>query len=80
MRKPVITQDTPAIRELFTDRKNILLCNVADAEDLAEKIRLLYADATLRAQIATGGYEVYQTHGTPKIVGAQLLKKFTSLT
>jgi glycosyltransferase involved in cell wall biosynthesis len=41
MHKPIITADTPAIRELLTDAKNVVLCKTADGEDLARKIRLL---------------------------------------
>ena len=36
---PVITADTPAIHEKFTDGKEVILCRAGDSEDLAEKIR-----------------------------------------
>lgn len=73
MRKPVITSDTPAIRELFTDRENILLCRVADSKDLADKILVLKKDKKLMKKIAEGGYNLYKEHATPKVIAEKLL-------
>ena len=73
MKKPVLTADTPAIRELFIDHENILLCRVADPEDLAKKINLLINNRTLREHIAVGGFEAYQANCTPAIIGSKLL-------
>jgi len=72
MKKPVISADTPAIRELFRGGENILLCQRANPEDLAEKILLLKEDAALRARIAEGGYKLYKEKATPKIIGKEL--------
>jgi len=72
--RPVVTSDTPAIKELFEDRKNILLCRHADSQDLADKILELKSNAELRSKIAQGGYELFQRRATPKIIGANLLK------
>ncbi len=72
MRKAVISADTPAIRELFTDRENILLCERANAEMLAEKILELCHDPALRDRIAEGGYRLYQQQTTPKKIGEAL--------
>jgi glycosyltransferase involved in cell wall biosynthesis len=73
MGKPVISANTPAIREVFTDRGNILLCNTADGADLADKIMMLKDNPTLRANIAKAGYELYLRKATPRIIGKQLL-------
>ena len=40
---PIITADTPAIREKFTNDKEVILCKAGDAEDLAEKIEKFHA-------------------------------------
>lgn len=80
MGKPVISGDTPAIRELFTDRSNILLCRMADSGDLAEKILELKNDLELREKIAEGGYELYNKYATPQIVGKNLLAELIALT
>jgi glycosyltransferase involved in cell wall biosynthesis len=74
MAKPVITSDTPAIREVFTDRKNILLCRNADAKDLARAIKELRDNAELRNGIAKQGYALFNTIGTPVIIGRYLAK------
>ena len=73
MKKAVISADTPAIRELFSDRENILLCKRASPESLAEKIKELCENQNLRNHIAEGGYRLFQERATPKIIGKELL-------
>lgn len=75
MRKPVVTGDTPAIREIFTDRKDILLADMGDSRDIAEKILLLKQDDKLREAIANNGYELFKLQLTPKKVVKKLLMK-----
>jgi len=74
MKRPVITADTPAARELFTDRENILFCKTADPEDLAKKILELKNNKDLREKIVEGGYKIFKKSATPKIIGKELLK------
>lgn len=74
MAKPVITADTPAARELFADRENILFCRAADAEDLAAKILKIKNNKELKDGIAQGGYEIFEKFCTPKIIAENLLK------
>jgi glycosyltransferase involved in cell wall biosynthesis len=73
MRKPIISSDVPALRELFEDKKNILFCRHADPDDLAEKIMELKNSPDLREKIARGAYELYQSQCTPKVIAKQLL-------
>lgn len=79
LRKPVISADTPAMRELFTDRENILFCRIGNHEDLANKILELKNDEVLREKIAAGGYRLFQEKATPKVIAKDLLKGFNSL-
>lgn len=74
MKKPLITADTPAIRELFKNEENCLLSNVADSADLAQKILLLKNNSELRNRIAENGYKLYKEKLTPKILVQQLIK------
>ena len=74
MKKPIITADTPAVREFLVDGQNALLCRIADAEDLAEKILRLKADPQLRDKLAKNGYEDFQKSMTPKSIGRDLLQ------
>ena len=79
MKKPVISGDTPAIRELFTDRENVLLCLVADADDLADKILELKNNQDLRYKIANNGYEIFKSSGIPKVIGGKLFQDLKTL-
>jgi len=74
MKKPVISADTPAARELFTDRKNILFCRTADPKNLAEKILELKNDKKLRNIVTRGGNKIFEKYATPKIIAKNLLK------
>jgi glycosyltransferase involved in cell wall biosynthesis len=72
MKKPIITADTPAIRELLTDRENCLLCKIADEKDLAAKILELKNKAELREKLANNAYQLFKEKLTPKVLGAEL--------
>lgn len=72
MGKPVITSNTPAIRELLTHREDVFLCNPADSDDLAQAIRTLLTDANLRNRIATNGYRTFLERCSPKIIGEDI--------
>ncbi len=58
MAKPTIVGDNPANRELFTHKKNVYMCRMADEEALAAAIMTLKNDQRLREQIATGGFRL----------------------
>jgi len=73
MKKAVITGDTPGIKEIFTDQKDIMLCRVADEKDLAEKILILKNNPELKEKIALNGYQTFQKNATPQVVAAQLI-------
>jgi glycosyltransferase involved in cell wall biosynthesis len=79
LRKPVISVDTPAIRELFVDRNNILLCGIGNPEDLASKILELRNNEELREKIAEGGYKLFQEKATPKVIVADLVESLSGL-
>ncbi len=72
--KPVITSNTPAIKELFEDKKDILLCNIADGKDLALKILELKNNFQLREKIAINSYNLFKKECQPKIVAKRLIK------
>ena len=72
MAKPIITGDTPAMREFLTDRESCLFCKMADGEDLAAKILELKNDRQLRDSIAKNAYQVYLNRLTPKAIGMDL--------
>ncbi len=72
MAKPVISADTPAMRELFTDQVNILFCHRADPQDLAAKIQLLLDNQAIRTYIAQSAHLMYNKHLNNKAIGSYL--------
>jgi glycosyltransferase involved in cell wall biosynthesis len=71
-RIPVITAETPAVKELLEDNKNVILCRTADANDLAKKIMMLKNDQALRERIADNGYNLFISKLTPHHLGHEL--------
>lgn len=74
-KKPVITAKTEAIRELFLENPPMVLCTKGSGEDLAQAIRFLASDETLRNRFANDGYQFFKEHFTPKILINNLLTK-----
>ena len=57
--RPVITADTPAIRELLSDNENVILCRLADPKDLVEKVKMLVENYEFRDCVAKRGLNVF---------------------
>jgi glycosyltransferase involved in cell wall biosynthesis len=58
--RPVITADTPAVREALAHGENVWLCGGGDADALAEAITALKADPGARTRIAAAGHELFK--------------------
>lgn len=71
-RKAVVTGDTPAIRELFSDRKNIIMCKNGDPESIKESLLKLKCEKNLKDTVAVGGYALYQEQLLPEIIAGEL--------
>ncbi len=69
----LISGESPAMRELFKDKENVLFCCLADASDLADKIMELKNDQGLRKKIASNGHQLFLNKLTPKIICQDLL-------
>lgn len=75
MEKPLITGDSPAIREAgIINQKNALLVEMANPKAIAEGILEIKKDEKLRNDIAKNGYKLFKENFTPKIIGAALKK------
>jgi glycosyltransferase involved in cell wall biosynthesis len=72
MGKPLITGDSPAARELLEDGENAILCEMGSAGALADAIRRLQKDVSLRQQIGEEGRKLFQKKCRPKILGLRL--------
>jgi len=59
-RRPVITGDSPAVRELLTDRDDVWLCPRGDEEALADAVVTLRHDRALRERIADRGHTLFR--------------------
>jgi glycosyltransferase involved in cell wall biosynthesis len=79
MRKPVITADTAAIRELFND-DNMFLVKTADPKSLAEGIMRLRNDQALRRKIAQNGFAKFIKFASTRVLGRELVKVISRLT
>jgi glycosyltransferase involved in cell wall biosynthesis len=62
MARPVITGDSPAVRESLRDGEQIFLCNRGDPESLAELLRKLYTCPQLAEAVAQGGHAHFVAH------------------
>ena len=60
MKKPVITGNSPAAREVFKHKIDSILCEMGNSKALAESILLLKENKKLRKDIAEAGFKLYQ--------------------
>jgi glycosyltransferase involved in cell wall biosynthesis len=75
MGKPLITGNSPAIREIgIKNRKNALLVRMASPEALADAILELKEDEKLRGKIGKEGYILFKERFTPRKIGSELKK------
>jgi glycosyltransferase involved in cell wall biosynthesis len=73
--RPIITTDTVGCRDVVEEGVNGLLCRVADAEDLAEKLlRMVEMSSEERAQMGRAGRLKIEKEFDEKLVISQYLK------
>ena len=72
MRRPVITRDSPAVRELLVHGESALLCE-PEAQSLAASLLQLRNEPALASRLAHNGYQCYRQHGSPDAVGRALV-------
>ncbi len=75
MGKPLITADTPAVREALTHGENAWLVPPGDPEALAEAVVTLHKDAELRKKIAAGGLALYRESFSYSALGKNLVNE-----
>lgn len=71
MKKPVITADTPAIRELFDDN-DMFLVPAANPRELARAIMELKNNSNLRIKLSENGYKKFINRASSKILGQEI--------
>ena len=68
---PLVTADTPAVRELLTDGESALLVPAGDARALAEAVRRLAGDPELAGRLSAGGRARYRERASEDVLGAR---------
>ncbi len=71
--RAVISCESPAIRELFTDRENIITVPAGDPAGLAQAVESLRRDAPLRERIARNGCSLVRNGYSPASVARRFL-------
>lgn len=72
--RPLVTADTPAIRELLTPGEDAILVPPGDSDALARALIALRDDAPRRLALARAGMLLYRTRATPAVLGAELVR------
>jgi glycosyltransferase involved in cell wall biosynthesis len=70
--RPVITEDSPAVRELLVDGEHALLVRPGDPQALADAVRRLRADPTLRQRLATTGADWFRREASVEALAPTL--------
>lgn len=77
----VITGRSLASEELLTDRENVLLCDMANGQALADAILELERSPRLRQRLGENGARLFREQFTPRtIVETELLPRLRELT
>jgi len=71
--RPVITADTPAIREIFTAGRDIILVPAGNSEKLAGSIEMVRKDKDLRRTITSNGTDRVRSTFNPMKTAEKLL-------
>lgn len=79
LRKPVITEASPAIQRYFSHKKELYFVEPANSEELANAILELKSDPVLRKQIAKNGYRCLKENFSEKRIGEQLMKILSAI-
>lgn len=77
--RPVITGDSPTVRDRLQHRENAYLVERCNPRALADAILELRADPELRARLAANGRRLYETRYTPTVLGHLLLERLIEL-
>lgn len=79
MKKPLITGDSPAAREILVTKENSLLVPMANPRILADAILSLKEDNKLKKKIADNGHKLFKKILSPRAIGVQLKHNLTEL-
>ncbi len=78
--RPVVTADTPGVREVLTDGADALLVPAGDPVALGTALARLAADAALRRRLGAAARARYLELGAPPVVAGLLAEAIRSIT
>jgi glycosyltransferase involved in cell wall biosynthesis len=78
-RKPVVTGDTSAARELLEHLHDAYLCKCGDPVSLANAITELKDDVKLRSDLAQHAYSKFHARCCPRIIGHEIAETLNGL-
>lgn len=78
--RPVVTADTPGVREVLTDGVDALLVPPGDPRALATALARLAADPALRRRLGTAARARYLELGAPPVVAERLISAIRAVT
>jgi glycosyltransferase involved in cell wall biosynthesis len=79
MGKPVITGDSPAVRDALIDGEHLLVSQRDDPQSLVHAIMRLKAQPALRARLSKQGLEIYMREFTTHALGGQLVDHLSTV-
>jgi glycosyltransferase involved in cell wall biosynthesis len=68
---PLVTANTPAARELFTDDVDALLVQPGDPAALAGAVRQIASDRALAQRLGAAGRETYEARASEEVLGTR---------
>jgi glycosyltransferase involved in cell wall biosynthesis len=74
--QPVITSDTPAIRELFVPGREMICCTADDPASLAEAIRWVYVHREEAQGVGRAGRAAFERHASDSALAEALRPVF----
>ncbi|MDP2660242.1 MAG: glycosyltransferase [Dehalococcoidia bacterium] len=77
--RPVLTRDSPAVREVFTPGRDIMVCQAGSPQSLASSLTALKADLSLGQRIGQEGYRLFRERFCPRAVGKSLKDVLTTI-
>ena len=78
--RPVVTADTPGIREVLTHEADALLVPPGDPVALATALARLAADPALRRRLGAAGRARYEALGAPPVVADRLVAAIRAIS
>ena len=75
--RPVITRDSPAIRELLVDGESVLLCPPGNGKALAKCIERFRGDDEFCSRVAQQGKKCYEREASQEAIGREFLRKIS---